>query len=128
MWNYNSCLPFHSSSQEKNRLWKEFWLEKNTLSWSEMNSGAYQKRMTEVRVVTYFDKKLHHVCMVLNTPLMMAVARNWESTSNKTKILFRILANKTQSTFVLDNMGVPTIWMMVQMLEKSWKHEYLDET
>ena len=41
-----------------------------------MNSGAYQKRMTEVRVVTYFDKKLHHVCMVLNTPLMMAVARN----------------------------------------------------
>ena len=59
---------------------------------------------------------------------MMAVARNWESTSNKTKILFKILANKTQSTFVLDNVGAPTIWMMVQMMEKSWKHEYLDET
>ena len=119
---------FSFQFSRKKQTLKGILVRKKTLSWSEMNSGAYQKRMTEVRVVTYFDKKLHHVCMVLNTPLMMAVARNWESTSNKTKILFRILANKTQSTFVLDNMGVPTIWMMVQMLEKLWKLEYLDET
>ena len=34
---------------------------------------------------------------------MMAVARYWESISYKTKILFSILTEKTQSTFILDN-------------------------
>ena len=34
---------------------------------------------------------------------MMTVTRYWEIFSNKTKILFSILAKKTQSTFILDN-------------------------
>ena len=34
---------------------------------------------------------------------MMAVARYWESICNKRKILFPVLAKKTQSTFILDN-------------------------
>ena len=45
----------------------------------------------------------------LNAPMMMAVARYRESFFNKTKILFSILANKTHSAFVLDNMAVSVI-------------------
>ena len=71
-------------------------------------------------------------------PLMMTGARNWESLSNKTKIVFSIIVNKTQSTFVLENMAVPKIRIMVRMLEKSnrenyhcrmkWRHDCLDKT
>ena len=50
---------------------------------------------------------------------MMTVARYWERTSNKTKILFNVLAKKTQSKRILDNMAVPTIWMMAQMKKMS---------
>ena len=40
---------------------------------------------------------------VLNTPLMMTVAGYGDNLSNKTKILFSILAKKTQSILFLDN-------------------------
>ena len=49
---------------------------------------------------------------------MITVTKYWERTSNKTKILFSILAKKTQSTFILDNMAVHTNGMMAWM-EKS---------
>ena len=52
---------------------------------------------------------------VLNMPLMMTVAKYWESTSNKTKMLYSILAKKTQSTFILGNVAVPTKVMMAWM-------------
>ena len=42
----------------------------------------------------------------------------------KQKKMFSILANKTQSAFVLDNMAVTTIWMMVWMIEKSNRENY----
>ena len=43
---------------------------------------------------------------------MMAVPRYWESISNKTKILFSLLAKKAQLSFILDNMVVPTLWVI----------------
>ena len=43
---------------------------------------------------------------------MMAVPRDWESISNKTKILFSLLAKKAQLSFILDNMVVPTLWVI----------------
>ena len=43
---------------------------------------------------------------------MMAVPRYWESISNKTKILFSLLAKKAQLSFILDNMVVPTLWLI----------------
>ena len=43
---------------------------------------------------------------------MMAVPRYWESISNKTKILFSLLAKKAQLSFILDNMLVPTLWVI----------------
>lgn len=46
---------------------------------------------------------------------MISVARHWWSISNKTKILFSLIDKKTQSAFILDNMAVPTIWMMTLM-------------
>ena len=56
---------------------------------------------------------------------MISVARHWWSISNKTKILFSVIDKKTQSTFILDNMAVPTIWMM-KLMKKMFlclKHE-----
>ena len=43
---------------------------------------------------------------------MMAVPRYWDSISNKTKILFSLLAKKAQLSFILDNMVVPTLWVI----------------
>ena len=43
---------------------------------------------------------------------MMAVPRYWESISNKTKILFSLPAKKAQLSFILDNMVVPTLWVI----------------
>ena len=34
---------------------------------------------------------------------MMAVARYWESISNKTEVLFSVLDEETQATFTLDH-------------------------
>ena len=48
---------------------------------------------------------------------MMTVAKYWESTSNKTKTLFSILAKK-QYTFTLDNMTVTAIRMIARMKKK----------
>ena len=106
--------PFLMWFSRKTRFWKEVWLEKNIVSWSEVNSWLCQKGSRNIltRSSIMFDR-------VLNMPLMMTDARYWQRFSNKIKILLSILANKTQSTFVLDNMAVPTIWMMTQMHEKS---------
>ena len=56
---------------------------------------------------------------VLNTPLTVTVTWYWSSVSNKTKISFSILAKKTQSTFCLDNMPVPTIQMIAWIKKMS---------
>ena len=80
---------------------------------------------------------------VLNTPLIMTVARHWESVSTKTKILFSVLAKKTQSLFILDNgntykMNDGTNEKSVFLFGKSnrklchcqmkWRHNHLDKT
>ena len=46
---------------------------------------------------------------ILTTFRMMAVDRYSDSISNKTKISFKVLAKKTQSALILDNMPVLTI-------------------
>ena len=58
-----------------------------------------------LKAVTYFDKKLHHFKWVLNTPLLMVVAGYRDNLFNKTKVLFSVLAKKTQSILFLDSYG-----------------------
>ena len=61
MWTHSSYLLFYCNSQEKNRFWREVWLEKVTASWSEASSEPCETSKIELKAVTYFDKKLHHV-------------------------------------------------------------------
>ena len=62
------------------------------------------ENIQQLKTTTHFFKKLHQRCFACVTPLIMNVARYWESIPNKTEILFSVLAKKTQLTlFLLDN-------------------------
>ena len=61
------------------------------------------ENIQQIKAATHFIKKFHHRCFAGVKPLIMTVARYWESIPNKTEILFSVLAKKTQLTLVLDN-------------------------
>ena len=46
---------------KKNRFWGELWLERVTVSWSEIISETRQTSAIELKAVTYLGKKLHNV-------------------------------------------------------------------
>ena len=56
----SKCKSFVNISQVKT-FWTEFWLEDVTMWGSEAHSEEPCKAMIELKAVTYFDKKLHHV-------------------------------------------------------------------
>ena len=75
---------------------------------------------------------------------MMTVARYWESTINKTEILFSVFAIKflASAIYFFLTMAVPIKWIMARMIKKknafvreksnseNWvksKHEYVDQ-
>ena len=107
------------------------------------NSETWQTLVKERNPLPIYAKGFIKFYRVLNTPLMMTVARHWESVFTKTKILFSVITKKTQSTFILDNgktykMNDGTNEKSVFLFEKSnikhchcqmkWRHNHLDET
>ena len=106
------------------------------------NSETWQTLVKERNPLSIYVKGFIRVYRVLNTPLMMTVARHWECVSTKTKILFSVLTKKTQSTFILDNgntykMNDGTNEKSVFLFEKpnikhchcrmKWRHNHLDK-
>ena len=59
------------------------------------------ENIQQLKTTTHFFKKLHQRCFAGVTPLIMNVARYWESIPNKTEIPFSVLAKKTQLALVL---------------------------
>ena len=95
--------PFLLWFSRKTRFWKEVWLEKNIVSWSEVNSWLCQKGSRNIltRSSIMFDR-------VLNMPLMMTDARYWQRFSNKIKYcLAYSLIRHSQHLFL-------TIWQYLQ--------------
>ena len=94
---------------KKKQILEEGWLEKVTVSWSETNSEPCQTLMKELKVVTFLTKDSIMFDSVLNTPLMMTVARYWEGISNKTKILFSVHPKNAISSYSLQHGSIYNI-------------------
>ena len=72
---------------------------------SNISDGAFvQKQSTAMSCYPFLQKPPSQMFgQVLHTPLMMNVAKYRESVSNKTEILFSVLAKRAQSILTLDN-------------------------
>ena len=73
IWTHNLYLPFYFNSREK----------------------ILKVSIRSMTTVPILKKSLFMFSRVLNTFLMMVVARYWESISKKTKFLFSVLEEKT---------------------------------
>ena len=91
---HHSCLPFYCKSLEK-QFWKGIlgreshciMITDKFRTLSNICHGAFVRKMSTIKSCCLFlQKSLSQMLgWVLNTPLMMTVARCWESISNKTK-------------------------------------------
>ena len=88
MWNHKPYLLFIVILKKK-----------HILKWNFVRKRHCIKIRDRLRTLSNTNELLYCSCYcffnrVLNTPLMMTVARYWESFSSKTKILFSVISKK----------------------------------
>ena len=81
----------------------EFWFDKVTVLWSEVNAEPCQTSVMELKPLPILGESSIMFDMVPNMPLIKTVARYWET--YKTNIMFSELAKNTQSPFILNNLS-----------------------
>ena len=101
-----TCYYFHREAQSQMYGQKQLFrgvLRKTSCESIQKTSmmELLCKNIQQLKTTTHFFKKLHQRCFAGVTPLIMNVARYWESIPNKTEIPFSVLAKKTQLALVL---------------------------
>ena len=81
----------------------EFWFDKVTVLWSEVNAEPCQTSLMELKPLSILGESSIMFDRAPNMRLIKTVARYWET--NKINILFSELAKKTQSLFILNNLS-----------------------